>query len=83
MRRSSNRPGLLSVVVPSGIVIAGAWLLARYLDNRDAEQGRVHGARTERARGRWNWPTASSSGQSGEAALHHPPTATGSGPVGA
>lgn len=83
MRRSSNRPGLLSVMVPSGIIIAGAWLLARYLDNRDAAQGRVHGARTERARGQWNWPTASSSGQSGEAASPRAATTPGSGSVGA
>ena len=83
MKRSGIRPGLLSVLLPSGIVMAGAWMLARYLDSRGAPAAGVHGARTERARGRWDWPTAGPGDQSNEAASQQTAAASRAGQIGA
>ena len=58
------------VVLPGSVAFATAWWATRYyLNQRDASGAGVHGGRTDRARGRWDWPRAgaTSRGRSSDA----------------
>lgn len=72
MRRTTSRsPGLGSVLVKGGLIIAAAWLATRYFGERASvtgarwdwpRSGSDEGwswPRTSSRAGRWDWPTAS------------------------
>ena len=70
MSRSSMST-LSRVVLPGSVAFATAWWLTRYyLSQRDASAAGVHGGRTDRARGRWDWPRSGSSSRGGSSGAY-------------